>query len=326
MIQHSSQNSISLSSLSSLSGTARFLSQVLPRPCYFVSYWSYQLSTIRPLSTQFVTMSDESSQPLKVLMLHGYTNSGAVFHAKTRALEKQLRKAFPGVYLSYPTAPIRLDPKDVPGYDPANPDSSDIEGYGWWRRSDTADPPEYMGLDRGLETIANVLRSEGPFDGVIGFSQGACAAAFVASLLEGESRKRKFKEARKKEPDFAISFPTAFEGLQGKLKFCIAYCGFLAPGPRFQGFYEEGIETPVLHVLGSLDSVVEEKRSRALIDACGGDTRTKVLWHPGGHFVPSGRQYLDSVVEFVKECLGKRGVMNSKPKEEENVEDMEVPF
>ncbi|KFY21985.1 hypothetical protein V493_06933, partial [Pseudogymnoascus sp. VKM F-4281 (FW-2241)] len=32
---------------------------------------------------------------LKILMLHGYTQSGASFHAKTRALEKALDKAFP---------------------------------------------------------------------------------------------------------------------------------------------------------------------------------------------------------------------------------------
>lgn len=295
---------------------------------YFVINCLHHSSRTLTLTTftPSIDMSDQDSRPLRILMLHGYTNTGSVFHAKTRALEKQLRKAFPGLHLSYPTGPIRLDPKDVPGYDPSNPDTSDIEGYGWWRRSDTTDPPEYAGLDKGLEMIARVMKTEGPFDGVVGFSQGACAAAFVASLLEGESRKRKFEEARIKEPNFAISFPTAFEGLQDRLKFCVAYCGFLAPGPRFQGFYEGGIKTPVLHVLGSLDSVVEEDRSKALIKACGGEMSTHVLWHPGGHFVPSGRQYLDAVVNFIKECSEKKPSRSENLEEEESAGDMEVPF
>ncbi|KAL9617910.1 MAG: hypothetical protein Q9160_007337 [Pyrenula sp. 1 TL-2023] len=270
-------------------------------------------------------MAETNPPAIRILMLHGFTNSGSIFHAKTKALEKHLRKAFPGLHLSYPTGPVRLDPKDIPGYDPSDPNASDIEGYGWWRRSDTADPPEYLDLDRGLETIADVLRSEGPFDGVVGFSQGACAAAFVASLLEGESRKRRFQEAQRKDTNLAIPFPAAFEGLQDRLKFGVAYCGFLAPGPRFQGFYEGGIETPMLHVLGSLDSVVEESRSKALINACGGESKTQVLRHPGGHFVPSSRQYLDGVVEFIKQCLG-ASERKDELQGEENVEDMEVPF
>lgn len=259
-------------------------------------------------------------------MLHGYTQNGQLFRAKTRALEKHVQKAFPGVALSYPTGPFQLKPGDVPGFDPSTvSDSDDIEAYGWWRRSDTAHPPEYMGLDKGLEVIAKVLESEGPFDGVIGFSQGAALAAMVSSLLEGQSRKQAFEQAQARS-SLAIPYPSSFDALNHPpLKFCVCYCGFIAPGDRYRGFYEDPkIQTPLCHFIGSLDSVVDESRTQALVDAAGGANKTQVVTHPGGHFVPSGRPYLDAVVAFIRYQTAPQE--DAGRNDEERAEDMDVPF
>ncbi|PYH98777.1 FSH1-domain-containing protein [Aspergillus ellipticus CBS 707.79] len=285
--------------------------------------------------------------PLKLLCLHGYTQSGPLFHAKSRALIKHLTKALQpthAVTSVYPTGPIHLDPADIPGYEPSSTteggstDASSTDAYGWFRRSNTANPPLYSGLEDGLEAIAKVLTDEGPFDAVIGFSQGAAMAAIVASLLEtgrGQNLER-FLDAG------VACQGTEFTGVPGfkvpgvwdevrkvqpALRFAVCYSGFRAPGPRYRGFYEPGVSTPVLHVLGSLDAVVEESRSRALVDACVGnpEEEDRVVFHPGGHFVPSQRPYLDAVVRFVKETLAgdeaeKKGVMD------EDVNDMDLPF
>lgn len=267
----------------------------------------------------------ELGPALKVLMLHGYTQNGTLFHAKTRALEKHLQKIFPGLSLSYPTGPLQLKPSDVPGFDPSTSEDPDsIEAYGWWRRSDTTDPPEYVGLDQGLDTVAKVIEAEGPFDGIIGFSQGAALAAMVASLLEGESRKQAFEKARSKSA-LAIPYPAAFARLNHPpLKFCVAYCGFIAPGERYRGFYEDPqIQTPVCHFIGSLDSVVDETRTQALVDATGGPGKTQIVTHPGGHFVPSGKQYLAIVAAFIKQNMSSQ---EGKGENEDRVEDMDVPF
>lgn len=267
----------------------------------------------------------EPAPSLKVLMLHGYTQNGPLFHAKTRAMEKHLQKLFPGISLNYPTAPLQLKPSDVPGFDPSTSEDPDsIEAYGWWRRSDTSNPPEYYGLDRGLESVANILESEGPFDGVIGFSQGAALAAMTASLLEGSSRKEAFSKAQEKSK-LAIPYPRTFESLEHPpFKFCAAYSGFRAPGERYTAFFEEPyIQTPMCHFIGSLDSVVEEARTQALVDAAGGAERTQVVVHPGGHFVPSGKQYLDTIAAFIKQTTTSERKDNGK---EERVEDMDVPF
>ena len=143
-----------------------------------------------------------------------------------------------------------------------------------------------------------------------------------------------------------ISYPKSFllngEGagggfVQGPLKFVVCYSGFRAPGPKYEGFYEggighreggggvgeEGVGTKVLCVLGQVDGVVDEGRGKELVKVCPG---AKVVVHPGGHFVPCQRPWLDAVVGFVRESMvggvgkGERGGM------EQRVEDMEVPF
>ncbi|KAL8800174.1 MAG: hypothetical protein Q9182_005375, partial [Xanthomendoza sp. 2 TL-2023] len=288
-----------------------------------------------------------------------YTQSGPLFHAKTRALEKALTKSLPShsLHLSYPTGPIHLNPTEIPGYNPPSSSSSssaptDSEdppeppaAYGWWRRKDLPNPengnedvaetPEiiYTGLQTSLTHLAATIKTEGPFDGVIGFSQGACAAALLASLLE-PTRPSAFPTSPSPSPSTNTNtsepFPPSFHTLhhqQPPLKFAILYSGFPAPGPRHAAFYNPPLVTPTLHFVGALDSVVEEGRSRGLVEVCEG---ARVVVHPGGHFLPCQRVWLDAAVGFVGECLRRVGGcgegVGKGEGEEERVEDMEVPF
>ena len=264
---------------------------------------------------------------LKILMLHGYTQSGASFRAKTRALEKHVQKAFPGSTFSYPTGPLRLRPSDVPGYDPSSPsdDDDDLEAYGWWRRSDSSDPVEYVGLEDGLATVARTLASEGPFDGVAGFSQGAALAAMISSLLEAGPRSDAFATLHTASTS-SIPFPQSFQSIgHPPLRFCVIYSGFIAPGQRYRAFYEPSISTVSCHFIGSLDNVVEESRSQALIEAFGGEAKSKIVYHPGGHFLPSSKTFLDVLTGFIKGTV-QESLASEKPKQEERVEDMNMPF
>jgi predicted esterase len=270
-------------------------------------------------------MASKSTGPLKILMLHGYTQSGPLFRAKTRVLEKRLQKSFTAVTLSYPTGHIQLKANDVPGYDASSSDTETVDAYGWWKRRDDSEPPEYVGIETAFDEIAKVLKTEGPFDGVIGFSQGACFAAVVASLLEGDTRRKAFKEAALRSPN-AISYPESFRTLEHPpLKFGIVYSGFVPPGERYTALYvNPEIQTPMCHFIGSLDSVVEEKRTQALVDACGGPDNTEVVIHPGGHFVPTSKQYLDIAAGFIQKHMQVQDV-HIQPREE-SVQDMDVPF
>lgn len=165
---------------------------------------------------------------------------------------------------------------------------------------------------------------------MIGFSQGAAAAAMVASLLEGRDRREAFEKAEK---EGGIPFLQSYvqegeEGLdgfvQGPLKFAVSYSGFKAPGKKYAGFYEPKIQTPLLHVLGQVDVVVDEVRGRQLVEVCEGGEE-QVVVHPGGHFVPSQKPWLDAVVGFIKNCVD-GSAKKKDQKDDESVEDMDVPF
>lgn len=187
----------------------------------------------------------------------------------------------------------------------------------------------YTGLQDGLTVIGETLKTSGPFDGIIGFSQGACAAAMVASLLE-PGRRGVFVNAALEGKALMERFPAIFRDVQKEpFKFAIIYSGFLAPNKlRYGNFYEPRLKTRTCHFLGSMDGVVEEGRSRALVERCEG---ANVVVHPGGHFLPSQRPWLDAAVGFVGECMqevgdGGGGKAEGKGEEQGSVEDMDVPF
>jgi len=310
-----------------------------------------QSSTTTLTRKMATSTNDEPARKLRILMLHGYTQSGTLFHAKTKALEKSLAKAFPaapapshlathpgGISLHYPTAPIKLSYADIPGADTSsNADDDQPEAYGWWRRKGSAEPYTYEGIEQGLATVAETMAREGPFDGVIGFSQGGAAAGMVAALLE-EGRRAAFETAQSKG---GIRFPDSFtkdsgyieETVHAPLRFAVSYSGFGAStNALYQAFYEPKIKTPMMHFLGSLDTVVSEERSLRLVEACengrgkeGGVQR--VVYHPGGHFLPSSqKQYVAALVAFIREVMSEQVAVGSEKKKEERVEDMELPF
>lgn len=227
------------------------------------------------------------------------------------------------VQLIYPTAPLKLNPADVPGFEPDTSEPS--QAYAWWRRDE--ERAEYMGLEDGLSSIASTLAEEGPVDGVIGFSQGACAAAMVASLLE-PGREQAFRASadRPSLADRGVPFSPAFAQLDHPpLKFAIFYSGFKAPGYRYRAFYEPKLTTPTAHFIGSLDTVVDEARSLALVESCLGgesvsdnpDAKTfpikYVTYHPGGHHVPTQRSYLQFVTGFIRKSCTKLPVAAYEP-------------
>ncbi|KAF2030322.1 FSH1-domain-containing protein [Setomelanomma holmii] len=312
-------------------------------PFTYLTYYRHLTPTHLRTRLHWSTMSaaPPPTRTIKILMLHGYTQSGPLFQAKTGALRKTLQKAFPaGCELVYPTAPLRLTPADESflagngtSGDASNgsegKEKEEIDAWAWWRRKGDGEPYTYEGIEIGLGKIAEVLKTQGPFDGVIGFSQGGACAAMLASLLE-PGRREAFEA---KYAEGGMRFPESFEAdtgyvegtIHAPLKFAVSYSGFAARGKNpYHAFYEPKISTPVLHFLGTQDVVVEEARSLALVEACEHRDEKYVVYHPGGHFLPSTQKAsVNALIGFIKEML--HGAEGGK-KEEESVEDMDVPF
>ncbi|KOS20977.1 Ovarian cancer-associated protein-like protein [Escovopsis weberi] len=254
--------------------------------------------------------SGVAKKPLKILMLHGYTQSGPLFHSKTKALEKFLVKALAPSnvvpQLIYPSAPNRLLPSDVPGFEPSNSataatTSSDTtrttsttvttdgpDMRAWFRRDEATN--SYRLLDEGMAAIATAIAAADGIHGICGFSQGAATAALVAAALE---------PARAPPPgpagDWARGLRAANAGRAAL--FAVAYSGFRALPQGLAWLFEPAIKTPSMHYIGSLDTVVDEGRSRALADACEDPV---VMVHPGGHYVPIARDWAMPLAAFIK--------------------------
>ncbi|KAK6952484.1 hypothetical protein Daesc_007023 [Daldinia eschscholtzii] len=254
---------------------------------------------------------------MKILMLHGYTQSGPLFSSKTKALAKLLAKAVSPAPFNlhptflFPTAPHRLRPSDIPGYVPPEgvtaEDADDDVSDSWaWFRKDEA-TGAYRGFEQGMHAIATAIADAGgDVDGVCGFSQGGAVAALVASALEHPHRdlppSRPSEAAAAAEPEAAADWswvPALRKANNNKpLRFCVIYSGFYAPLDSLRWLYDPPIATPTLHFLGSLDTVVEESRSKGLVERCKDPT---VIVHPGGHYVPVAKDWAMALVGWLRQ-------------------------
>ncbi|KAK4227364.1 putative seine hydrolase [Podospora fimiseda] len=242
-----------------------------------------------------------AKKEVKILMLHGYTQSGPLFRAKVRALEKVLAKALVPLNLVpnliYPTAPNRLSPRDIPGYVPSEnsvSEEEEIDSWAWFRKDEASG--NYKLLKEGMMRIAEVIEENGGgIEGVIGFSQGGCVAGILAAALE-EDRSVDGEE----NEEWAKRLRETNKGR--KLKFFVSYSGFWAVPEDLGWLYEPKIRTESLHVLGGLDTVVEEGRSNGLVERCEEGKRAVVV-HPGGHYVPVGKEWVMPVAGFVMKCF-----------------------
>jgi predicted esterase len=117
----------------------------------------------------------------QVLCLHGYRQSAESFKNKLGALRKMLKKHIEFVFV---TAPHEVPMP--PGQEPQ---------FGWWfcseDRTFSARTPckTSVGLEDSWELLGRVFADQGPFHGVLGFSQGAAMAAMLVSRARTDPRK-----------------------------------------------------------------------------------------------------------------------------------------
>lgn len=225
----------------------------------------HQIQRPKPV---LITMSATKG---KLLFLHGFTQSGSLFAKKTSALRKALQKQ--GYQCFYIDAPVELSAPDLP-FDTSNLDSSaDTDWKSWWVTNQNK--PDYYKLDKAFDSVRDAIEKDGPFDGVMGFSQGAAMAGVLCSQIHNLHEK------------------------QPPVKYGVLFCGFRIAPEEYQKFFEPPIATNTLHVLGSLDTVVSEERSLGLWNACDEKTRTMIK-HPGGHFVPNSKNFVTDIIGWLE--------------------------
>ncbi|KAF8331367.1 serine hydrolase-domain-containing protein [Cantharellus anzutake] len=209
---------------------------------------------------------------VRVLCLPGYSQNKNVFHKKFAAIEKYCGKSVEFVIID---PPIELKPSDVAGAAPAfdsiaNFDEPELTPRAWWLSNETR--TVYFRAEESIKYIWDILAAQSvPFDGVLGFSQGAAMAAMTVALLE--------------RPHHFDYLSTDGKPPHPPLRFGIYVSGFKPIDSKVTSiFNDDKLKTPSVQILGRNDVIVGIKRSQTLIDAC---EHPRVMWHDGGHFIPA---------------------------------------
>ena len=239
---------------------------------------------------------------MKILMLHGYTQTGDNFRRKVRRLENRLRKTSTGATFVYLDGPVTLNTQDIPGVPltPSGYSENDKHKMGaWFDLRGVHKSPN--GLHKSLDFLATVLKTQGPFDGVIAFSQGTVVVAMVASLLQGEARRKAYDSASQHTVD-VMEYPDAFRDIDHPpFKFALFYASQMGTGAYHDWMYEgPRIETRFCHFFGLLDSMVSHEQRDLVSIKLGGVEGSRLVYHAGGHFVPMDSANIETAARFVE--------------------------
>lgn len=206
-----------------------------------------------------------SSRKLRVLCTHGYAQTGAVLRDRSGGFRKPLKKS--KFECIYPDGPYGCT-KD--GENPVAAEA-DLSRRAWWRGH--SGQSTYPGWEAACDDLGRLWSAGdhddggGGIDGVLGFSQGAAAAAMLTARYR---------------PAFGIfvaGFVPADDGAVAQL---------LRDGVK---------DIPTLHVIGTSDTLVEPERSHALAACFEGSV---IVEHPGGHMIPSSAVVRAEVKAFLE--------------------------
>jgi hypothetical protein len=146
--------------------------------------------------------------------------------------------------------------------------------YEWWDRQGE----EYIGSDLSVHVVAQYEQEHGPFDGIIGFSQGGCLTAMLTALNQEQAGKL---------------FP--------HLKFAVILSGFFPRVPAFRALHPDPVPLPVMSIYGESDFLKED-----CLQLSNHFSNLTVAQHSGGHEPPTknnGEGALLQLNQFLNQFL-----------------------
>jgi pimeloyl-ACP methyl ester carboxylesterase len=250
----------------------------------------------------------------RLLCLHGYCQNGAVLRAKTHALRKALQRACDAelVYVDAPhVVPERPGGGAGGGADGQQHSIRQVKRTWWVTTSPDGTPSssggrEYAGWDATLRHVCGVFEDQGPFDGVLAFSQGAVLAHVLAAISRPDA-------LPPPPPGGRHAWLGAADGTDARigalscLRFAILVSGFPSRArahERLVGGAARRVPLPSMHVWGRRDELVPAAASEALMRLFDADGRDAVV-HDGGHCVPQRKAERDAMATFVARFAAK---------------------
>ncbi|KAM7189114.1 Serine hydrolase FSH [Rhypophila sp. PSN 637] len=272
--------------------------------------------------TSLACKKQRRKRTARILVLHGFAESGDHIRAKTRflrsLLSNDLARALPfssladfhsdypdGFEFVYPTGPARLlraDDESMENLD-ASSNSASIELFAWGvgDYTSTTKEGEIQHLDESVRRMLQLLVGGPAFVGIVGFSTGATLALILACIAERPELSELFCK---------LDDPAKLLKLK-PFRFGIMYSGCILSHPRYERFFSTcppmiRLNAPVLHFVGEYDTMLpREEMLKFSVRACGGNKDSLTVFHEGGHFVAQYRECRARVVEFVAAVLVK---------------------
>ncbi|KAK1391997.1 dihydrofolate reductase-like [Heracleum sosnowskyi] len=201
-------------------------------------------------------MKDRAEKKFKVLCLHGYGCSGAYLKMRLQVWPSNVLESMDFVFID---APFPTHSKPFPAFSWFSDSPELTDAIGPFCTSDRT-------FNESMSLIEETMVKFGPFDGVLGFSQGA----YIAAALPGMQAQGMVLSKVE-----AIKFVVVISG--GKLG------GFKFPAPTLaKNAFSSPIEIPSLHCFGENDSFAK----LPAIELLGSFVDPFVIFHSGGHEVP----------------------------------------
>jgi surfactin synthase thioesterase subunit len=94
----------------------------------------------------------------------------------------------------------------------------------------------------------------------------------------------------------------------------VSFSGFPLGHPSYNQLYDPKVETPILHVIGTMDTMIDESQSLRLRDRC---TDSSLHYFFGTHYVPRDTDFLEALTLFFDH------VFKRKEGKEDEWEDLE---
>ncbi|WPK24894.1 hypothetical protein PUMCH_002193 [Australozyma saopauloensis] len=247
----------------------------------------------------------------KLLCLPGFLQSGSIFAEKSSGLRKTLSKKF-GYELTYIDPPVTISSLDklqfplAPTAEEAQEKWKDVEKANcnrcWWI-PEGSDP--YVGFNQSLETVVNYIKENGPYDGIVGFSQGAAMAAIVANSIERLLPEHGPFRVAVLFSSFAFVQPldssVNLSDLHSLVSDMSQYTKMVKLYEGMEQYFTPGSShTKFISVMGSQDMVVPAIRTEyfhALYP------EIEVVQHDGGHYVPNKKAFLTPLVELIVKAV-----------------------
>lgn len=242
----------------------------------------------------------------KILCLPGFLQSGKVFAEKSSALRKLLSKLYT---LDYVDPALVIDKREYLPFSLGATDEEDASKWDalvlqnvnrcWYRYENGI----YIDFEESLASVVRYIKENGPYHGIIGFSQGASMAMILTTQM-----KKLVPENPPIEVAVIISgfaFTKSKKDNPHDIEDLEEYTKWIGPHPTYESYFvpPANFTTKVFFIYGSGDGVVPAVRSKYLASHFDGVN----IEHEGGHFVPNKKLILKPIVEQIKE------IMDGKP-------------